>query len=60
MARRADDDVPDPAINVPTRTPDEWLESLRWPEPLELNVTGAELVAQARAEADLTRCRVAP
>lgn len=55
MGRRADDLLPDPAIvviNVPTRSPDEWLESLRWPESLELNVTGAKLVAEARAEAD--------
>jgi hypothetical protein len=53
MARRADDLVSDPAVVVisrPALAVDEWLESLRWPEPLDLRVSGAELVAEARAD----------
>jgi len=32
------------------RLTNEWLESLRTDEPLELSVTGDQMVAEARAE----------
>lgn len=43
----------DPAVAVirePVLAVDEWLESLRWSEPLAQMVSGAELVAEARGE----------
>ena len=34
------------------RVTNEWLASLRTDDPLELSVTGAQMVAEARAEMD--------
>lgn len=34
------------------RLTNEWLASLRTDDPLELSVTGAQMVAEARAEMD--------
>jgi hypothetical protein len=53
MARRADDLSADPAV-VPIEEPiesfDAWLRELHAEPPADLDVTGAELVAQARAD----------
>lgn len=53
MARRADDLLFDPAvvlIEEPTESFDAWLRELQVDPPLDLKPTGAELVAQARAD----------
>ena len=54
MASRIEDVELDPAIVVIpdayTVTIDEWLASLRRSEPAQMTVSGAELVAEARAE----------
>lgn len=54
MARPVKALDPDPAV-VPIADDsdgsiDDWLRSLMRDEPIELSVTGAELVAEARAE----------
>ncbi len=54
MARPVRTLNPDPAV-VPIDDDsdgsiDDWLTSLRRDEPIELSVTGADLVAEARAE----------
>lgn len=54
MARRAEDFELDPAV-VPIPSDGEgsmtdWLRSLSHDEPTEVGVSGAELVAEARAE----------
>ncbi|HWL43500.1 MAG TPA: hypothetical protein VNQ73_11200 [Ilumatobacter sp.] len=53
MAKRADDLANDPVvvlIEEPEGDVDEWLRSLRWGEALDLEVTAAELLAEARTE----------
>jgi hypothetical protein len=53
MARRADDLSSDPAVALiaePTESFDAWLHELLSEPPVELSTTGAELVAQARAD----------
>lgn len=53
MARRADDLSADPAvvlIEEPTESFDAWLHELLSDPPVELGTTGADLVAQARAD----------
>ena len=54
MARRAEDFELDPVVvPIPSDAEvsiTEWLRSLRHDEPLVLEVSGAELVAEARAE----------
>ena len=56
MARRMDAFELDPAIvPIPDTyeiSMDEWLASLRRDEPTALGVSGAELVAEARSEAE--------
>jgi hypothetical protein len=56
MARRIEDLELDPAVVViPDKyeiTMDEWLASLRGDEPTRLTVPAADLVAEARAEAE--------
>jgi hypothetical protein len=62
MARRADElhdplvvEIDDEFSRLPLeerrRLTDEWAESLRTDAPLELSVSGAEMVAEARDEA---------
>ncbi len=53
MARRADDLSADPAvvlIEEPTESFDAWLHEVLSDPPVELGTTGADLVAQARAD----------
>lgn len=53
MARRADDLSTDPAvvlIEEPAESFDAWLRELLVDPPVELDTTGAELVAQARVD----------
>lgn len=53
MAKRADEMANDPAvvlIEEPAESFDAWLRELQQGEPLDLMVSGAELVAEARAE----------
>ena len=53
MAKRADDLSADPAvvlIEEPTESFDAWLHELLSEPPVELGTTGADLVAQARAD----------
>lgn len=53
MARRADDLSTDPAVALieePVESFDEWLRELLVEPPVELDTTGADLVAQARAD----------
>lgn len=53
MVRRADDLPGDPAvvlIEEPVESFDAWLRELLDGPPFELGATGAELVAQARAD----------
>lgn len=53
MARRADDLSADPAVALieePTESFDAWLHELLSDPPVELGATGADLVAQARAD----------
>ena len=54
MAKRADDLAHSPVVLIeePSGDVDEWLRSLQWSEPLDLEVTGAELLAESRAEDD--------
>ena len=53
MVRRADDLSTDPAvvlIEEPVESFDAWLRELLVDPPVELDTTGADLVAQARAD----------
>lgn len=54
MARRSEDIESDPAVVLigddGEQSVDEWLASLRRLEPIELTVSAADLVAEARAE----------
>ena len=54
MARRTEDVELDPAIvlipDAYTMTMDEWFASLRRDGPARVTMSGAELVAEARAE----------
>ena len=53
MARRANDLSADPAvvlIEEPTESFDAWLHELLSDPPVERGTTGADLVAQARAD----------
>ena len=53
MVRRADDLSTDPAvvlIEEPAESFDAWLRELLVDPPVELGTTGADLVAQARAD----------
>ena len=56
MARRPEDFEIDPVVvlipDAPTITMDEWLAALRTDGPVDLPVSAAELVAEARAEAE--------
>jgi len=53
MAKRADDLAADPAVALieePSESFDAWLDELLRDPPVELETTGADLVAQARAD----------
>jgi alpha-D-ribose 1-methylphosphonate 5-triphosphate synthase subunit PhnL len=53
MVRRADDLTADPAVALieePTESFDAWLSELLVEPPVDLDTTGAALVAQARAD----------
>jgi hypothetical protein len=53
MAKRADDLAADPAVALieePSESFDAWLDELLGDPPVELETTGADLVAQARAD----------
>ena len=53
MARRADDLTADPAVALieePTESFDAWLHEILGGPPVDIDTTGAELVAQARAD----------
>lgn len=53
MVRRAEDLSADPAVALieePTESFDAWLHQLLNEPPVDLDTTGAELVAQARAD----------
>lgn len=55
MARRAEDFELDPVVipisdDAPTGSMADWLRSLVHDQPIELGVSGADLVAEARSE----------
>lgn len=53
MAKRAEDLAADPAVALieePSESFDAWLDELLGDPPVELETTGADLVAQARAD----------
>ncbi|MEO1057456.1 MAG: hypothetical protein AAFY28_11130 [Actinomycetota bacterium] len=53
MAKRAEDLAADPAVALieePSESFDAWLHELLGDPPVDLETTGADLVAQARAD----------
>jgi hypothetical protein len=58
MVKSAEDPAMDPVIRVieddrPRLSLGEWLERLRGDEPVDLGISAAELLAEARAEEGL-------